>query len=57
MMYGVVEQVYGVVSPDSVRNISTRQLPMGAGHCPWGGYPDRWGVRTRSDGLGATGLH
>ncbi len=19
----------------------TRQLPMGAGHCPWGGYTDR----------------
>ncbi len=20
---------------------NTRQLPMGAGHCPWGGYTDR----------------
>ncbi len=22
-------------------NIITRHLPMGAGHCPWGGYTDR----------------
>ncbi len=22
-------------------HVITRQLPMGAGHCPWGGYTDR----------------
>ncbi len=22
-------------------HLSTRQLPMGAGHCPWGGYADQ----------------
>ncbi len=25
----------------SGNNMITRQLPMGAGHCPWGGYTDR----------------
>ncbi len=41
--------------------LSTRQLPMGAGHCPWGGYTDQIVCNTheapRSNGLGATGLH
>ena len=23
------------------RNIQTRQLPVGVGHCPWAGYTDR----------------
>ncbi len=40
---------------------NTRQLPMGAGHCPWGGYTDQIVCNIheapRSDGLGATGLH
>ena len=45
----------------------TRQLPMGAGHCQWGGYTDGnvcniHGEDTkneapRSNGLGATGVH
>ena len=44
------------------RNDKTRQLPMGAGHCQWGGYTDGNVCNTkneapRSDGLGATGVH
>ena len=31
--------VYIIVLPDQQNNC-TRQLPMGAGHCPWGGYTD-----------------
>ncbi len=46
----------------------TRQLPMGAGHCQWGGYTDgnvcniheeeqTENEAPRSNGLGATGVH
>ncbi len=34
-------------------NTTTRQLPMGAGHCPWGGFTD-WNGAPRPNGLNAT---